>query len=122
MNLFSFLFCFSLQTKQICLFLFWENLQHAQTAFGFICKTFRKPFLFCTMMNNSEDSLFNRFLITIDLYLLAWMLLRRDLIGAYNIAFEPHYVNVQYLNQALFLVMNGNHLLFQLWYCFQFIL
>ena len=30
------LFCFSRQTKQISLFVFWENLQRAQTAFSFI--------------------------------------------------------------------------------------
>ena len=35
-NLFSLLFCFSQKTKQISSFIFWKNLQLAQTAFGFI--------------------------------------------------------------------------------------
>ena len=35
-NLFCLLFCFSRETKQICLFVFWEYLWHAISAFGFI--------------------------------------------------------------------------------------
>lgn len=76
----------------------------------------------CKCCTCSLTFLFNRFPTTND---------SRDVIGAYNIAFEPHNFESEavsnpmsntYLNQALFLVMNGTHLLFQLWYCFQFIL
>ena len=35
-NLFCLLFCFSQQTKQIRLFIFWENLWRAKPTFGFI--------------------------------------------------------------------------------------
>ena len=35
MNLFCLLFCFPRQTKQIHLFVFWENLWGVETAFGF---------------------------------------------------------------------------------------
>ena len=47
MNLFCFLFCFSRQTKQIFLFVFWENIRRTQTAFGFIwplASNFKDPF------------------------------------------------------------------------------
>ena len=85
-NLFCKLFCFSPQTKQICLFVFWENLRRANPAFGFIwplvhsifnflpCFRFSTKFLFLNLplLDKSKHVLFPCLALIICTYTLSF--------------------------------------------------